>query len=640
MQKNSMKTFSTVICLFLAVLMMPGCKKAVAPELNDLSLKTCSARSATIDKPSFATPGDPAPTVEAYIGATGTISVDGLSVSGALQGPVDVSKDGCQFTDLVKGSSYDIIVIAKNKAGSSIKSLAGVVPAVPTVDPASYLEIGNDEMGMFRWYLSMCDDPLDDFSKIESWDQDQFYISSYRYSIAFTTYMLALQQYHKLPAWREYIKPRMDRLIQKMLLKQVWQYWAVRSKGVDFIEPLLNTPYPEEHDPVGHKNIMYSGHLGQMIGLYEMLYRDMKWDMPGSIVFKWSDTEEYVYNNYSLQKVMYDQMMYNQHQSIECEPNAVFSECNEHPILSFMLYDHVHGTKLAEARNNFLDFFLKKMFVDPLTHETAFFYLVKQKTMITQQFCSLGNGLSLVSVPLAWLGLVNINASISNGWNGVFMHGWQPDIIERHYPYQKKRHVVEPDSTSAHLKVEMVTDQLATPFFAMLAGEVGDTATSDKLIAWCKHNYKPTLDDDGMLHYPVGPDTYVNLSRTKWSELPQAFTGVLITFAAVNPPNGVWKLHNRPFTQRDFESPQITGLDYPNILLKRAIYDFEKEALIVSTMPGKGTGSTSINITQLDPSRTWDVIVDGENFCTVSGTSSTSVDVSMDAGHDIVLIAE
>lgn len=638
MKMNYKKTISFVVTFSLAVLVVAGCK-STAPVLNELSIKGISSRTITLDFPTFAQKGDPAPSVEAYIGAAGAITVDGSSVAGSSEGPVDVSKAGYQFKGLTTGNAYDIIVIAKNKAGFSVKSLTGFTPAIPAIDPVSYPKMDEDEMGMFRWYLSMCDDPLDDFSKIESWDKDQFYISSYRYSIAFTTYMMALEQYHKLPAWREYIKPRMDRLIQKMLMKQVWQFWAVRSKGVDFLEPLLNTPYPEERDPVVNKNIMYSGHLGQMIATYEMLYRDMKWSEPGSIVFKWSDDEKYVYDNNSLQKVMYDQMANNSYKSIECEPNAVFSECNEHPILSFILYDHVHGTSYADARKAFLDFFNRHMFINPVTHETALLYLVKQKTMITQEFFSTGNILSLATVPLGWLGAIKANASISNGWNGVFMHGWEPALIERHYPYQKKRHVIEPDSSTAYLKVEMITDQIATPFFAMLAGEVGDTATKDKLIAWCKDFYKPTWEN-GMLHYPVGEDTYINLSKDAWTAWPQALTGVLVAFAAANPPNGVLTLHSKPFTQRDFDSPLVTGLDFPSVLLKRAIYDFEKEALVITTAPGTGSGIKPITITQLDPSRIWRVLIDGETKSKVIGTSTTSIDINVETGHDIVLIAE
>jgi len=638
MKTNFIRSCRLPVCCIILGLMVPGCKWT-APVLNDLSMKGISSRSITLERPTLAEKGAPEPSINAYIGLSGVIAVDGSLVTGSSEGPVDVSKEGYQFKGLTTGTGYDIIVVAKNKGGFSVKTLTNIVPAVPVIDPASYQQIGTDEMGMFRWYLSASDDTLDDFSKIKSWEETQFYLSSYRYSIAFMTYFFALEQYHKLPAWREYIKPRMDRLIQKMQQRQVWQYWAERSKGVDFIEPLLNTPYPEEHDPVGKKNIMYSGHLGHMIGLYEMLYRDMKWETPGSIVFKWSDTEEYVYNNYTLQKVMYDQMVNNSYNSIECEPNAVFGECNQHPILSFMLYDRVHGTNLAEARNLFLDFFLKNMFINPLTHETCLLYLVKQKTTITQEFCSLGNGLSLITVPLAWLGQIVVNSSVSNGWNGAFMHAWEPALIERHYPYQKAKHVID-DGSTAHLKTEMITDQIATPFFAMLAAEVGDTDTRDKLIAWCKDFYKPTWED-GMLRYPVGEDTYINLSKKAWTPWPQALTGVLVAFAAANPHDGIWTMHNKPFTQKNFDSPQVTGVDYPNILLKRAIYDFEKEALIVTTEGSADqSGTTSFTVTQLDPGRTWELFMDGESQKKFSGTSSISIEVSLKGLHNMVVIAE
>jgi hypothetical protein len=636
---NFMKSIGLVMGFIFAVTLISGCKKAVAPVLNDLSLKAFSSRTITIDQPAFATAGYPVPTVEAYIGATGMISVDGSAVSGSTEGPVDVSKTGYQFKGLTTGAGYDIIVVAKNKAGYSVKTLTSIIPSEPVINPASYQQIGTDEMGLFRWYLSVCDDPLEDFSKIKSYEDSQFYLSSYRYPIAFMTYFFATEQYFKLPAYTELIKPRMDRLIQKMLRKEVWQYWAVRSKGVDFLEPKLDTPYPEKHDPVGDENIMYSGHLGHMIGLYEMLYRDMKWEMPDSIVFKWSDDEEYKYNNYSLQKVMYDQMVNNSYHSIECEPNAVFAECNQHPILSFMLYDQVHGTSMAEARKLFLDFFLKNMFINPVTHETALLYLVKQKTMISQEFASFGNNLSLFTIPLAWLGQIIINSSVSNGWNGAMMHAWEPGIIERHYPYQKARHVID-DGSQAYLKYEWITDQIATPFFALLASEVGDADTRDKLVAWCNDFYKAAWDN-GMLVYPVGADTYINQQKDKtFTPWPQNLTGVLVAYALANPHDGIQTLHNNPFTQKNFDAPRVSGVDFPNVLLKRAIYDFDKEALVISTVKGTGSGNSSLSVTQLDPARTWKVLVDGENRGTVIGASSTSIEFSMDAGHDIVLIAE
>jgi hypothetical protein len=144
-----------------------------------------------------------------------------------------------------------------------------------------------------------------------------------------------------------------------------------------------------------------------------------------------------------------------------------------------------------------------------------------------------------------------------------------------------------------------------------------------------------------MLHYPVREDTYVDLSKTAWTPWPQAFTGVLVAFAAANPHDGILKLHNKPFTQRDFDSPQVTGLSFPNVLLKRAIYDFEREVLVITTQGGTDqSGTTSFNVTKLDPDRTWKLLMDGVPQGEYIGVSSISINVSLSAQHDIVLIAE
>ena len=641
MNRNYIKSIGIMMCFTLAIFLVPGCK-SIAPVLNDLSVKGFSSRTITIDMPTLLTKGDPVPTVEAYIGTTGGITVDGSTVTGSTEGPVDVSKSGYQFKGLTTGIGYDIIVIAKNKGGFSVKTKTNIVPAIPAIDPASYQQIGTDEMGLFRWYLSIGDDPISDFSKLPSYDEKQTEGSSYRYTMAFMTYFLILEQYHKLPACSEIIKPRMDRLIQKMQDRQVWSYWANTSQGVELLEPKMDKPYPEQHDPVGDQNIMYSGHLGQMIASYEMLYKDMKWSEPGSIVFKWSDTEEYVYNNYSLQKVMYDQMVNNTYHGIECEPNAVFPECNQHPILSFMLYDYVHGTNLAEARNLFLDFFLNRSMINPLTHETCVNYLVKQNIVVSQENPNFGNLASLYTIPYVLTGKLYLKSSAANGWTGTFMHAWQPEYIERHYPYQKKSHVIEPDSLTAHLdpKTEQATNQLATPYFAMYAAEVGDLTTRDKLVAWCKDFYKPTWDN-GMLHYPAKEPVNINTTG-EFSPNSNALTGALISFALANSKNGVWSLVNKPFTDQNFLAPKVTGVDFPNVLLKRAIYDFEKEALIITTVGGAEvpSGTTSFNVTQLDPTRTWKLFMDGLLQDEYTGVSSISITAPLSAKHDFTLIAE
>jgi len=91
-----------------------------APVLNDLVITNTDPSSITLQKPTFSTAGTPAPTVQAYIGLDGVISVSGSTVSDSLEGPVDISATGHQFTNLDSDTAYRIIVVAQNTEGYAV----------------------------------------------------------------------------------------------------------------------------------------------------------------------------------------------------------------------------------------------------------------------------------------------------------------------------------------------------------------------------------------------------------------------------------------------------------------------------------------------------------------------------------------
>ncbi|MCE9598142.1 MAG: NHL repeat-containing protein [Spirochaetia bacterium] len=107
---------------------------AVAPVMNSLSITTSDSVSITLAQPTFSTAGNPAPTVNAFIGLDGTISISGSTVSNSVQGPISVSSGGHQFASLSSNTSYRIIVVAQNSAGyytqQIVQSTAGVSPVL------------------------------------------------------------------------------------------------------------------------------------------------------------------------------------------------------------------------------------------------------------------------------------------------------------------------------------------------------------------------------------------------------------------------------------------------------------------------------------------------------------------------------
>ncbi len=542
------------------------------------------------------------------------------------------------------------VVVAETIAGDSVKAIEPTLPDFSNIDPDNYPGLGDREIGHLLWFFKVAEQPIEDFSLIPSKNINgipytgsyQLGMSSYRYTIAFMTYFLALEQFHKLSACPEIIKPRFDRLIKKMISRPVWKYWAVTSQGVPPLEPNFDMPYEVEHDPVRIRNIMYSGHLGHMIALYEKLYADLKWSKDGAIVFSWSEDEKYIYSNHSLQRVMYDQMINLPDHCIECEPNACFPECNQHPILSFMLYDQTHGTEFYQkTKEPLMDWFLRTEMFSPVDHEVAGIYLVKQQTTLKQNGLDFGNFLNLFTIPASMMGFAYIHSSAADGWTGTFMNSWQPEFMARHYPYQKANRIIDIDDETARCRKDGIVDQISTAFFSMLVSEMGDAGLRDRLLNWTEKQYQPVWEEDGTFHYTSNVDISINV-MPGFSKTSSSLTGKLVAIARANSQNGIWKMHNTAFDGTDPLTPRVTGTDdFPKMIFRRAIYDREKEALIITTSPGVAAeGMGGFTIDRLDPERTYLLQVDKETIENYSGTTMVRIDVDMEEKHDIILIAE
>ena len=456
----------------------------------------------------------------------------------------------------------------------------GATGAQP-VKASDYPALSDKEIGYLRWIVKLAQQLPGDWSYMGGREEGQETMESYRYQLAFMTYALALAQYHKTPAYRELYQKSMDSLIKKMTRQDVWAFWAESSKGGKKLNPDLKERGPGWVDPVVDKNIMYSGHLIHMVELYHMLYGDTKYDKPGSLVFKWVATFEPVhtfeYDSGKLANVIYRQFKDNPWHSIECEVNWIFPPCNQHPILGLMLYDHNHGTNLADVRNMYKAAFLEKRYLDPETHHFIAFYMLQQNQRI----------------PV-------INAAV-DGWPGAFMHAWDPRFVEQQYPYQAKDIVKwQPDGTAGVIP-DAAGDTLGVPLFALYAKEVGDVKTAKGILAWMDKNWTPTWSE-GMFRYPRNDERKVTPLVT-----------IIAATSELNVKDGLWALHNKPLKGDYFTEPFISGVEYPKAVVKQAYYDKSKDLLIVTLEPGiKATGKTTFTVNQLEKTKVYSVRKDGK----------------------------
>lgn len=564
---------------------------------------------------------------------------------------------------------------------ASLLALSCCAADPKTVNSEDYPCADRKEWGQLRWVLKIANQPLDDFTNYDC--ADEIGDSARRFEIAFSGYFLGAEQFHKFPAWDGQIRTGYRRMIEKMFQKPVWEYWSKDSAGRPLYEPGFNSPEAPTADPVAYRNIMYSGHIGMMVGQYEMLYRDFRWDEPGSIVLRWDDHTRFAYDNRKVQEAMFLQMVTNPVPGIECEPNAIFPACNQHPILSWMHYDYLHGTRYYDAAAPLFKKWFEEVLLNAKTHEIAFAYLIKQGYVLAQWHPELGNKLDGKLIPAVKSGKLSLNSPCNDGWVGAFMHAWAPKVIEKQYPYIKKYFVVvNPDGSE-----EVREDEMFKPdflgFYTLLAAEMGDERTRVKLLERADEYYAPVWED-GTYHYkfydpslafgvkpgdgkekapplrkcccPKAEEEKTKVAEKPHMAVPMGSLGLgkcckdkfqndnvqdrLFGMARALPPSGLWKMYHEPFDKRHFSEPAVTGVDIENVILRRAVYDRTKKALVVSTMGADKGGNAGFKIVNLIPGAKYVLSDNGAAAAKIGGVKEFEVKFDNRTPHDFILLEE
>lgn len=506
---------------------------------------------------------------------------------------------------------------------TSCLTLVSATSAAVVADPA-YPALDDKQLGQVRNIVTLAQQPDDDWTDMTVGNRSAF--DNPQFQIAWMYYALAVAQSQQTPAYRELYKTASDDLIRKMTLPEVWALWGKIIEAPQFKKYLDQTK--EWRDPVAEKNIMYSGHILQMIGLYEMLYQDKKYDRPGAISFAITGANPFVhtYNHKSLAETIHRQFLDNGLAGIECEPNLVFAECNQHPVMGLINYDQLHGTKLADVKAAFWDKAMALGYLD--TKKTNRFngpYRLKEE--------------QLVAFPSGW----------NDGWSGITLHGWNKTVVEQVYPVQRDAALPalldkSPDTFKSRWNQTSVSSDYG--FLAAYSAEVGDHDTTRKMLEFADSNFKPVWRN-GRYVYPLNdpkvpgaPERLVGDeipgSRAKAPPAPLADSQIgdylvgalssnaLLAFARLNPGSGLWNLNNNLSSSYVVNGPQVVGVEYPKILVNQAYYDKGRGVLAVAVTPGTDYKQrVSLNVRSL-PKGDYTVLLDGKQVAAISGRLLTA----------------
>ena len=139
--------------------------------------------------------------------------------------------------------------------------------------------LSDQQLGHLRHIERLASLPDGEWAMMGSSDPGQEDLTAYRYQLATMAYAVGLTHYHHLPAAPGLFRRTFDRLIQKMLRREVWSYWRETSRSGPRLDPGLKALRDGWTDPVKRENIMYSGHLHAMVGMYATLFNDDKYDL-------------------------------------------------------------------------------------------------------------------------------------------------------------------------------------------------------------------------------------------------------------------------------------------------------------------------------------------------------------------------
>jgi len=448
--------------------------------------------------------------------------------------------------------------------------------------------------------------------------QDDF--GGYRFQLAYMAYALALTHRHRLPAAPGAFRPTFERLIAKMLLPEVWMYWARVSRGGSVFNAHLVDRLTEQWDPVGRDNIMYSAYLQSMALLYAYLFDDQRYAAPGALTlsywsFFWGGAERrFEYDQNSLNETIYWQMVESGYLGVACEPNCVFQICNQPAILGFRMHDLLTGSDRAN----------------------------EVTTSYERTWRELGGRLGANGhfnlMAAADTRAVRANegrAPWGDAWCGLMMNMWHRDFVRAHYPAVRDGWLLHGRDGALSVRSaerqlvmgqKIVNDDSDFGWAAAWASEMGDAETLRGFQRHAERHMRPRWRQGGY-HYPRH-DEPVDAEGNR--TLVEAMTGnVLLGFADLNVSDGLHTLYQTPWSSDHHSEPALTRVD-DGLDVLQARFNPSARRLVFALRRAKDTeAGASVVISHLPEGLTWSLSADNQVIAIGRGSEleSSATDV-------------
>ena len=208
------------------------------------------------------------------------------------------------------------------------------------LDGIALSPLTEDEQAALRW-LDHVLGPLPEEEEQKWWlcEEEQFGLAATRYHIAFAGYAAAALGIRGNADQRSTVGRILENSITRYLKREVWAYTQHENYwGKESWAP----------DPCYRENVMYTGHLLQLLALYECFTGNTKYWTEG-FDFVWDENAVVHYDVQKLIDVTVEQMRAG-HGGVTCEPGLLFFPCNNHPHFALKLFASLgHGDWSADS---------------------------------------------------------------------------------------------------------------------------------------------------------------------------------------------------------------------------------------------------------------------------------------------------
>jgi linalool dehydratase/isomerase-like protein len=358
-----------------------------------------------------------------------------------------------------------------------------------------------------------------------------------------------------------------------------------------------------EYDPVwgnGSGNVHFRSYWSEVIMHGRHITNDKWFDQEFEIVYD-EETPKFNYDVKAMCKTLQDQHNTpfdpngsSLHYGLDCEIGKTFPICVAVGGLAMHLCDQIHDTEYRSAYDKWQEWARQNVAgPDPDgPYEYCVPYIARDLNYFMTEPAVQMNFFYL------WLAIHQL----------VFDEDWSRKL----YDSCLKNYGKWEDDGTFHLNVPyevskpmVLDDPIGNGAALALAHYFNDEKHLGPLLEWHKTRYQPTYKD-GEFYYLYGLEE-------DWPRgLPNGY-GLLGHYGTPGD-KGMARMYNE-LNLKKFEQPTVVDLDFPEVNVRQAIYDEDKDWLVFSIMPciGKPGSSTSFRVTNLSDGE-HEVYMDGQPF--------------------------